>query len=248
MKNKCFLTALLCIILLNVNAQDQVKTDNGVLTIYPIVHATLALSWNDKTIFVDPTGGAKAFADFGSPDIILITDTHGDHLNIETLNDLETFKTKWVIPQAVADKLPKDMATNATVIGNGEHAEMLGISIDALPMYNLPETEDAFHQKGWGNGYVLTMENKRIYIAGDTEDIAEMRSLKDIDVAFICMNLPYTMDINQAASAVLEFKPKIIYPYHYRGQGGLADVDKFKTLVNDENGDIEVRLRNWYTQ
>jgi L-ascorbate metabolism protein UlaG (beta-lactamase superfamily) len=113
-------------------------------------------------------------------------------------------------------------------------------------MYNLPEAPDSRHTKGRGNGYVLTLGGKLVYISGDTEDIREMRSLKNIDVAFVCMNLPYTMDIEQASSAVLEFKPKIVYPYHYRGQGGLNDVEGFKKLVNAVNPSIEVRLRNWY--
>jgi L-ascorbate metabolism protein UlaG (beta-lactamase superfamily) len=159
---------------------------------------------------------------------------------------LDTKNAHWVVPQAVADQLPEDMAENITVIGNGEHEKILGISIEAVPMYNLPETADSRHPKGRGNGYVLTLDNKRIYISGDTEDIPEMRALENIDVAFVCMNLPYTMDINQAASAVLEFKPKIVYPYHYRGQGGLADVNSFRALVKGENSSIDVRLKNWY--
>ena len=114
-------------------------------------------------------------------------------------------------------------------------------------MYNLPDDKDARHSKGRGNGYVLTLGGKRIYISGDTEDIPEMRALKSIDVAFVCMNLPYTMDINQAAGAVLEFKPKVVYPYHYRGQGGLAEVEGFKKLVNAGSKSIDVRLRNWYS-
>ncbi len=113
-------------------------------------------------------------------------------------------------------------------------------------MYNLPETADSRHPKGRGNGYVLEMGDRHIYFSGDTEDIAEMRALKNIDVAFVCMNLPYTMDVNQAASAVLAFKPKVVYPYHYRGSGGLSDVEAFKKSVNDGDSKIEVRLRNWY--
>lgn len=113
-------------------------------------------------------------------------------------------------------------------------------------MYNLPENADSRHTKGRGNGYVINFGGKNVYISGDTEDILEMRHLKNIDVAFVCMNLPYTMDINQAASAVLEFKPKIVYPYHYRGQEGLADVNAFRQRVNEGNKNIEVRLVNWY--
>jgi L-ascorbate metabolism protein UlaG (beta-lactamase superfamily) len=113
-------------------------------------------------------------------------------------------------------------------------------------MYNLPEAADASHPKGRGNGYVLTLGGKNVYLSGDTEDIAEMRALRGIDVAFVCMNLPYTMDVPQAAQAVLAFKPGIVYPYHYRGENGLSDVAGFKKTVNAANPKIDVRLRNWY--
>jgi L-ascorbate metabolism protein UlaG (beta-lactamase superfamily) len=113
-------------------------------------------------------------------------------------------------------------------------------------MYNLPESPDSKHTKGRGNGYVLTFGNKTVYISGDTAGIPEMRALKNIDVAFVCMNLPYTMDINEAASAVLDFKPKVMYPYHYRGQNGLNDTEAFKKIVSASNTSIDVRLRNWY--
>ncbi len=102
--------------------------------------------------------------------------------------------------------------------------------------------------KGRGNGYLLTFGDKHIYLSGDTEDIEEMRTLEDIDVAFVCMNLPYTMSVEQAASAVLDFQPKIVYPYHYRGPDGLSDVEKFKELVNAENEVTDVRLRSWYPE
>ncbi len=112
-------------------------------------------------------------------------------------------------------------------------------------MYNLPETEDSRHPKGWGNGYVFNMGGRRVYISGDTEDIQEMRNLEDIDVAFVCMNLPYTMGIDQAASAVAEFKPRVVYPYHYRnGDGTLSDVEQFKKMVNDKTDETEIRLVN----
>jgi L-ascorbate metabolism protein UlaG (beta-lactamase superfamily) len=113
-------------------------------------------------------------------------------------------------------------------------------------MYNLPESPTAMHTKGRGNGYVLGIGGKLIYLSGDTQGIPEMRSLKNIDIAFICMNLPYTMDIKEAADAVLEFKPKIVYPYHYRGKDGLSDINAFKALVEAGNKNIEVRLRTWY--
>ena len=146
------------------------------------------------------------------------------------------------------DKLPEGMKTKAITISNGQELDAGDLKIEAIPMYNLPEDETSRHPKGRGNGYILTMGGKRVYLSGDTEDIAEMRTLENIDIAFVCMNLPYTMDVNQAASAVNEFKPKVVYPYHYRGKGGLSDVQSFKDQVNAENPDIEVRLRNWYSQ
>ena len=225
---------------------DKLKTNSGELTIQPILHGTLVLQFNDKTIYIDPYGGEKAFKNIKSPDLILITDIHGDHLNTKTLDAIKTDGVPFIVPQAVADKLPETYSKNIEILNNGGITESLGITIEAIPMYNLPESDDAKHTKGRGNGYILTVGGKRLYISGDTEDIPEMRSLKNIDVAFVCMNLPYTMDIHQAASAVLEFKPKVVYPYHYRGKPDMSDTEAFKKLVNSKNSNIDVRLRNWY--
>ena len=227
---------------------DVIETSKGPLTIQPLNHATLVFSFNGKTIYNDPQGGAKMFEGIAAPDLILITDIHGDHFNPETLKALDLSHAKLVVPQAVVDKLPEDLKAKAVVVNNGQSITQLDISILGIPMYNLPESVDSKHTKGRGNGYVLAFGNKKIYISGDTAGIPEMKSLKDIDVAFVCMNLPYTMDINEASEAVLAFQPKIIYPYHYRGQGGLADTDAFRKLVNAKNQKIEVRLRNWYAQ
>jgi L-ascorbate metabolism protein UlaG (beta-lactamase superfamily) len=248
MKYLPIIVLLSSIIFINFTVEnpDKIETNNGELVIQPISHATLALIWNDVTIYVDPTGGAKAFSNLPDPTVILITDIHGDHLHQETLNELDISKATFIVPQAVADKLPSDMDEKVIVLNNGDKKEVNGMSVEALPMYNLPESEEGFHPKGRGNGYVLTMGGKRIYLAGDTEDIPEMRALKNIDVAFVCMNLPYTMEVDQAADAVLAFKPKVVYPYHFRGQGGLSDVEKFKSLVNAGDTNIDVRLKDWY--
>jgi L-ascorbate metabolism protein UlaG (beta-lactamase superfamily) len=250
MKPNYFLSAILALIVSFTLAEnpDQIKTNKGSLEIQPISHATLTMMWDNKTIYVDPVGGATAFSEFPSPDIILITDIHGDHLQLETLQELPIENTTFVVPEAVADQLPKDLGKKIIILKNGDKTNLGDITIEAVPMYNLPGSSSSFHQKGRGNGYVLTMGGKKIYLSGDTEDIPEMRALKNIDVAFVCMNLPYTMDVDHAASAVLEFKPKIVYPYHYRGQGGLSDVEKFKSLVSEGNPDIEVRLRQWYPE
>nr|WP_246597215.1 MBL fold metallo-hydrolase [Pontibacter aydingkolensis] len=227
---------------------DQIKTNKGALLVQPITHGSVVLKWNGKTIYVDPYGGAEMYKGISKPDLILITDIHGDHMDPKTLDAIETSGVKIVVPQAVADKLPEKYKDQAVVINNGETTSQHNIQIKAIPMYNLPETEDSRHPKGRGNGYILTIGGRQVYISGDTEDIKEMRELKNIDVAFVSMNLPYTMDINQAASAVLEFKPKIVYPYHYRGTEGLADVADFKKMVNEKDKNIEVRLREWYPQ
>lgn len=227
---------------------DKIETSKGPLTIQPLNHATLALMWQGKTVCVDPTGGTAMFEGLSTPDLILITDIHGDHFDTKTLEALDENKAKLIVPQAVADKLPAALKGKAVVLNNGKTITQMGIRIEAIPMYNLPQSADAKHTKGRGNGYVLTFGNKRIYISGDTSGIPEMRGLKNIDVAFVCMNLPYTMDIKEAAEAVLDFKPKVVYPYHYRGQNGLSDTEGFKKMVNDKNKNIEVRLRDWYAK
>jgi len=214
--------------------------------IVPIQHATLVLEWNDLTIYVDPVGGKEAFEGQKTPDLILITHGHGDHFDVETVSALMTKNAKIVVPQAVADAFPREFDPQLDVLNNGEHKERFDIAIEAIPMYNLREEALKFHPKGWGNGYVLTMGTERIYISGDTEDIPEMRALKNINQAFVCMNLPYTMTVEQAADAVLEFKPKKVYPYHYRSKGGFSDIKKFKNLVNAGDDQIEVVFLKWY--
>jgi len=203
------------------------------------------LSVKGTVIYADPTG-ADHYKGIAPPAIILITDIHGDHFDPKTIEAVKTANTILVVPQAVADKLPEADKNHLVVLKNGDNSTQSGISIMAIPMYNLPETADAKHTKGRGNGYVLGIGGKNIYISGDTQGIPEMRSLKNIDLAFVCMNLPYTMDIKEAADAVLAFKPKIVYPYHYRGQNGLSDINGFKALVDAGKQAIDVRLRNWY--
>jgi L-ascorbate metabolism protein UlaG (beta-lactamase superfamily) len=201
---------------------------------------------SNLTIYADPTGGAANYTGVKPPDIILITDIHGDHFDPKTIGAVRTSGTILVTPGAVADRLPDSLKTHLVILANGEQSKQSGITINAIPMYNLPESPSAMHTKGRGNGYVLAIGGKNIYLSGDTQGIPEMRALHDIDVAFVCMNLPYTMGIDEAADAVLAFKPHVVYPYHYRGQGGFSDVNAFKTKIETGDKDIEVRLRNWY--
>ena len=222
------------------------KTLKTTVDVKPISHGTLVLETEQQAIYIDPTGGLEAFKTEKKPTLVLITDIHGDHLSLQTLEAIDLGDATLIAPAAVVEKLPKDISKTIVTLNNGDSFDFNGLKIEAIPMYNLREDALKFHTKGRGNGYVLTINNERIYISGDTEDIPEMRSLKNIDKAFVCMNLPYTMTVESAASAVLDFNPKNVYPYHYRGTEGLSDVDKFKTLVNQENESINVILLDWY--
>ncbi len=214
--------------------------------IIPIAHGSLLIQIDNTHIYVDPVGPLTQYEGQADPDLILITDIHGDHFSLETLEALPTAKAKIIVPQAVADKMPEVFTPQIDVLNNGESKERFGINVTAIPMYNLREEALAFHPKGRGNGYVLQLGEKRVYISGDTEDIPEMRALENIDMAFVCMNLPYTMTVESAASAVLDFAPKQIYPYHYRGRPDVSDVAAFKEIVSSANPDIEVIQLDWY--
>ncbi|MEO9965310.1 MAG: MBL fold metallo-hydrolase [Reichenbachiella sp.] len=226
---------------------EVIQTSAGVIKIYPIKHATMAIEYQDQMVYVDPYGGAEAFKGIAKPSLVLITDIHGDHMNLETLQALQLQTTQIVAPEAVKEKLSSEFTQVAT-LANGANMTIGQIKVEAIPMYNLPETADSRHPKGRGNGYVLTISGKRIYISGDTEDIPEMLALQKIDIAFVCMNMPYTMTVESAADAVLEFKPKVVYPFHYRGKNGFSDVQNFKRLINVSSDQIEVILRDWYPE
>jgi len=213
---------------------------NSEIKFHPIKHATMVIESKAVTIYVDPVEDPKVFTQYPKPDIILITDIHRDHLNKEIIDKIKQSNTLIIATKDAVAKLGE-----GKILNNGESLNHNGINIKAIPAYNLTEDRLKFHPKGRGNGYLITMSGKRIYISGDTEDIPEMRMLEDIDYAFICMNLPYTMTEAQAASAVLEFKPKEVIPYHYRGKNGFSDIDKFKKMV-EKDGDIQVNTLSWY--
>jgi len=228
-------------------ALAAVSTPQGTLPeVYPVSHATAVLDWNGVVVYVDPVGGAGAFAGQPPADLMLITDEHGDHYDAETLQALKREGTQIVAPSAVRLQMPPDLQESTRVLENGASLELAGIRITAIPMYNLREEALKFHQKGRGNGYVLEKEGVRVYFSGDTEDIPEMRALKNIDMAFVCMNLPYTMTVERAADAVLAFRPGKVYPYHYRGNPEVSDVKRFAELVRAGNPDIEVVQLDWY--
>lgn len=217
---------------------DTIATDQGDLTIHPVDHASLVLHWGDHVIYVDPVGGAERYATLPAPTAILITHGHGDHFDLPTLEAIAS-GVPIVANVEVFDKLPEALKANATSIANGEEGEIAGIPLRAVAAYNITEDRLRYHPQGVGNGYVLTFGGKSVYVAGDTEPTPEMLALTGIDVAFLPMNLPYTMTPEQAAEAVNAFKPAIVYPYHY----GDSDLSLFENAVDDG---IEVRLRNWY--
>ena len=247
---KILTTILMILIFSAAQAQlpkaDIISTPKGNVTIQPVFHASLVLEFNNLAIYVDPINGAETYKDLKKPDLVLITHIHGDHFDMKTLRGLDLTHATFVVPQSVADKMPAEWKNKIVVLHNGGSTVQHGIPIKAIAMYNLPGDSSVHHPKGKGNGYVLNLGGKRFYISGDTDATPEMRSLKDIDVAFVCMNLPYTMDVDEAAIGVLAFKPKIVYPYHYRTPNGFSDVAKFKSLVNAGDPSIDVRLRNWY--
>ncbi len=218
------------------------------ISVHPVEHASFVLHFFEKVIYVDPVGAADSYTDFQKPDVILLTDIHPDHLQVEILQTLITSNTKIISPNAVTNKLPPALKKQTKVLNNFEEITLGGSVIKALPMYNLPESAESMHPKGRGNGYLLQEKDKRVYIAGDTEDIPEMRNLKDINIAFVPMNLPYTMTVEDAADAVLDFKPHKVYPYHYRGKEGFSDIEKFKNIVSTNNPKIEIILLDWYPE
>lgn len=223
---------------------------NSSIKFTPIEHATLTIEYNNTTIYIDPVGGKEPYKNFKAPSFIIITDIHGDHLDIETLEAINTPNTIIIGPDAVKKKLPDALIKNYTTLFSGLSQSFstskMSLDIEGIAMYNIRSEAKKYHPKTRGIGYILTLNNKRIYISGDTEDTFEMRHLKNIDMAFVCMNLPYTMSVESAASAVLDFKPKQVFPYHYKGTNGFSDIKKFKTLVNKANNNIEVVQLDWY--
>jgi L-ascorbate metabolism protein UlaG (beta-lactamase superfamily) len=218
--------------------QPQVfPTAAGPVTITPLYHASTLIEAGGKVIYLDPAKPAK-LSEHPKADVILITDIHGDHMDPDSINVISKPGTEILAAPAVVQTV-----TSAKPIANGESKTWGDWTIEAIPAYNLkrgPAAGKFFHDKGRGNGYVLTYGGKRFYFSGDTEGVPEMRALKNIDVAFVCMNLPYTMPPEDAADTVRAFHPKIVIPYHYRG----SDLTVFQKGL--EGSGIEVRVLDWY--
>ncbi|WP_108814922.1 MBL fold metallo-hydrolase [Loktanella sp. Alg231-35] len=225
-------------------AHDSFASATGEVIVTPKSHASFVMETPAGTIYVDPVGEASLYADMPTPDLILITHEHGDHYNPATLGAIAGADTVMISNPAVYSMLPAQMQAKTTSVGNGDSTSAIGVSVDAIPAYNTTQERLNFHPQGRDNGYVVTVDGLRIYISGDTEDIPEMRSLQNIDIAFVCMNLPFTMDAEAAASAVNEFAPTYVYPYHYRGRDdGTQDPAKFAGMLE---GDSEAKMGAWY--
>lgn len=215
---------------------DVLPTAGGDLKITFIGHASLMFEFDGKVIYNDPVGQYGDFSGLPKADVILAAHEHGDHFDLETIQKISKNGTKVVMTPLCEAKLP-----GGIVLKNGESTTVEGIRIEAVPAYNLVHMRSPgapYHPKGVGNGYVVTFGDKRVYVAGDTENIPEMRALGRIDVAFLPMNLPYTMTPEMTADAARMVKPKILYPYHTTD----TDTSKLQPLLKDEKG-IEVRIR-----
>jgi L-ascorbate metabolism protein UlaG (beta-lactamase superfamily) len=223
-------------------AGDTIKTAKGDLRIVPIHHGTVLFELGGKAYYVDPFHEGN-FEGLPKADVVFITHAHPDHFDPVALDKIRKPATVIVAPPSVVEKLP--LGFNGTVVmKNGDKQTIGDVEVEAVPMYNLkrgPSAGKLFHDKGWGDGFILTLGDERIYLSGDTECTQEMRELKNIDIAFVCMNLPYTMSPSEAAECIKAFRPKIVYPYHYR-DSDLGDLDKALASQND----TEVRKRDWY--
>jgi L-ascorbate metabolism protein UlaG (beta-lactamase superfamily) len=215
---------------------DIIKTSAGDLKITFIGHGTLLFTFGGKIIHVDPVSQEADYTKLPKADIVLITHHHGDHFDLKALEILRTEKTVWIMTETGAQQ-----AKGGLVMKNGDVKVIGGLKIEAVPAYNIVHLRGEgkpFHPKGEGNGYVIGFGDKRVYVAGDTENTPEMKKLEKIDVAFLPMNLPYTMTPEMVADAAKGFKPKILYPYHY----GETDISKIVELMKATK-EVEVRLR-----
>ncbi len=219
---------------------DVIPTNDGDLTIYFVGHGTLMFKYHDLIIHADASSREADYSQMPDADLILVTHHHGDHFDPEAIDKIRTENTTIILNGRSSDEAPD--LEGKVVLKNGEKTEYKGILIEAVPAYNLVHMRsegNPYHPKGEGNGYVVTFGDKRVFIAGDTENTPEMKALKNIDIAFLPMNLPYTMTPEMVADAIIGFRPDIFYPYHY----GSTDPQLVVDLLKDEN-DIEVRVRD----
>lgn len=220
---------------------DHLTTTNGDAVIHPVGHATFVMSWNGKTIYNDPTNGPAAYTSFPRADLILVSHSHGDHYDIATLNAVRATSGVMVVPPVIYNSTPfAALRPNAISLAYGTTTNVLGMTVEAVPAYN------GNHPYGNNNAYILTLGGKRIFTSGDCGDGMEIRGVTNIDVAFLAMNIPFTTNAVGATNIIRAMRPKVVYPYHYRDQGGTrTNHATFKQWLGTDLG-IEVRLRNWY--
>jgi L-ascorbate metabolism protein UlaG (beta-lactamase superfamily) len=235
-----FFVYLICLSVMSINSygfeKDIIKTSKGDLAITFIGHGTLMFEFGGKVIHIDPVGRYADYSTLPKADLILITHEHGDHLDKPAIESLRKEGTEIVLTKACADKV-----SGGKILNNSESGIFTGLKVEAVPAYNIVNGSGPgkpFHPKGQGNGYVIQFADKKVYVAGDTENIPEMTGLKAIDIAFLPMNLPYTMTPEMVAAAAKVIKPKILYPYHF----GNTDTSKLVDLLKDQK-DTEVRIR-----
>jgi len=217
---------------------DILMTDRGEAELYFIGHGTLMIKFNGKVIHIDPYSAVGDYQSLPKADLILVTHQHGDHLDLGAIGKIKKSTTKIICNPLSSANLP-----DAEVLTNGSDSQYEGIIIEAVPAYNIKHERspgNPFHPRGEGNGYLLTLGDKRIYIAGDTENIPEMADLKNISVAFLPMNLPYTMTPEMVSEAVRMFNPEIVYPYHF----GETNTDLLLPLVDTAKTEIRIRKLN----
>lgn len=241
MKNVSYFSTIIFLIMVTPvfsqqkSVYDKISTSAGDVEMYFIGHGSLMFKVNNFVIHIDPVRSSGAYDNLPKADLILVTHEHSDHLDTELIQDLKKPNTVLLCNANSASKVPWAQSMKA-----GDRNVINNITIEAEPAYNIVNVRSAgqpFHPKGVGNGYVLTIGDKRFYVAGDTENTPEMKALKNIDVAFLPMNLPYTMTPEMVADAAIAFKPKILYPYHY------GDTDTKKLLDLMKGTGIEVRIR-----
>ena len=236
-----FINFLSVIMVLSALAQEKFETDiiktlAGDLKITFTGHGSLIFNFGGKVIHVDPFSDVADYSTLPKADLILLTHEHRDHLDLKALNAVRTEKTVVVLTETCAKQVQ-----GGIVMMNGDVKTVEGLKIEAVPAYNIVHKRDTgqpFHPKGSGNGYIITFGDKRVYLAGDTENTPEMKALKNIDIAFLPMNLPYTMTPEMVADGAKAFKPKILYPYHF----GETDTSKVVALLKG-TPEIEVRIR-----
>jgi L-ascorbate metabolism protein UlaG (beta-lactamase superfamily) len=216
--------------------KDTIKTASGDLEITFIGHGSLMFRYGGKIIHMDPYGQVADYSKLPKADLVLLAHDHPDHLDPAALQSVRTKDTVVVLTESCAEKVK-----GGIVMRPGDIMTITGIKIEVVPAYNIVHKRpdgQLFHPKGYGNGYILTFGDKRVYVAGDTENIPEMKALASIDYAFLPMNLPYTMTPEMAADAARMFRPKVLYPYHY----GETDPSRLVSLLKD-SPDIAVRIR-----